>query len=111
MGHGPGDPPRRQPCCVIPAAPGYSGRRVLTFAACALALLLAACASGPLPSSSPNPPAPNVNLSGYPLAFRQGYADGCASAKGRQLRDEARMKGEAQYALGWRDGKDICGRR
>jgi len=75
------------------------------------ALALAACASAPLPSSSPVPPAPDVNLSGYPLAFRQGYADGCASAKERQQRDEARMKGDAQYALGWRDGKDICVRR
>lgn len=77
----------------------------------ALVLAAAGCATAPLPSSAPSLPQPDVNLSGYPPGFRQGYADGCASARGRVLRDEARMKGDAQYALGWRDGKDICSRR
>jgi hypothetical protein len=58
-------------------------------------------------SSNPNPPA-NVNLSGYPLEFRQGYADGCASAHGTLQRDEGRFKSDAMYRQGYQDGKSIC---
>jgi hypothetical protein len=86
------------------------------IAASALPLLLAACASLSPPaatpvtqSSNPNPPA-NVNLSGYPLEFRQGYADGCASVRGPAQRDEARYKADSQYRQGWEDGKSICQR-
>jgi len=52
----------------------------------------------------------NVNLAGYPPAFRAGYIDGCDSSKraSGQTRDEARFKHDAQYASGWRDGYDIC---
>ncbi len=57
------------------------------------------------------PPAPALNLSGYPPEFRQGYADGCASVNAARKRDEARFKSEANYAQGWRDGYDICRRR
>lgn len=73
----------------------------------ALALLVAGCTT-PSP-----PPAPAVNLSGYPPEFRQGYADGCASAKSNaaRKRDDARFKSDANYAQGWRDGNDICGRQ
>lgn len=56
---------------------------------------------------------PNVNLAGFPLAFKDGYADGCASAKalvGRK-KDEQRFKTDTQYAQGWRDGYDICKKR
>lgn len=55
----------------------------------------------------------NVNLAGYPPAFRAGYLDGCESSKrtGGQTRDEDRFKHDPQYASGWRDGYDICGRR
>jgi len=57
-------------------------------------------------------PAPgDVNLSGYPPEFRQGYADGCASAKGSRTRDDKRFHSDYQYAQGWRDGNDICKRR
>jgi hypothetical protein len=55
-------------------------------------------------SATTTPPAANNNLSGYPPAFRQGYADGCASAGGRATRDEVRFKADVQYAWGWRDG-------
>jgi hypothetical protein len=57
------------------------------------------------------PPEPAVNLSGYPPAFRDGYADGCASVNAARKRDEARFQSEANYAQGWRDGYDICRRR
>ena len=70
-----------------------------------LALLVAGCAS------QPTLPAPAVNLSGYPLEFRQGYADGCASVNAARKRDEARFKIDVNYAQGWRDGYDICGKR
>jgi len=55
----------------------------------------------------------NVNLAGYPPAFRAGYLDGCESAKRANgpTRDEDRFKHEPQYASGWRDGYDICGKR
>lgn len=69
-----------------------------------LALALAAgCTSQPAPELSPN-----VNLSGYPPEFRQGYTDGCASVNAARKRDEARFKSDANYAQGWRDGYSIC---
>ena len=68
-------------------------------------MLVVGCVSQPAPT-----PQPKVNLSGYPPEFRQGYADGCASAKpnAARKRDEARFKSNANYAQGWRDGYDIC---
>jgi hypothetical protein len=70
-----------------------------------LALLAAGCTSQSTP--------PAVNLSGYPLEFRQGYADGCASANpaAARKRDATRFKDDANYAQGWRDGYDICRKR
>lgn len=70
------------------------------------ALAIAACAA-------PEPKAPNVNLSGYPPAFKDGYVDGCASARSAfsTRKDEQRFRSDSQYAQGWRDGHDICGRR
>jgi hypothetical protein len=71
------------------------------------ALLLATLAVGCAPSK-PAPPA--VNLSGFPPAFRDGYAAGCESARrgGAPRRDEARYAHDRQYAAGWRDGFDVC---
>jgi hypothetical protein len=92
-------------------------RFVNRIAVLAPPFLLAACASVSPPAASPvtqsgnpNPPA-NVNLSGYPLEFRQGYADGCTSARGPAQRDETRYKADSQYRQGWEDGKSICQRR
>ncbi|MBI2320312.1 MAG: hypothetical protein HYY28_12860 [Betaproteobacteria bacterium] len=67
--------------------------------------VLGACA----PQSALQPG--SVNLSGFPPAFREGYADGCASVRGTQKRSERRFKSDQQYANGWRDGFDICRRR
>jgi len=52
----------------------------------------------------------NVNLGGYPPAFRAGYLDGCHSARRLvgAVRDEARFKTDTMYATGWRDGFEIC---
>lgn len=69
----------------------------------AAALLASACAS-------PQIEEPQLNLSGYPPAFRDGYVDGCNSTgiTTRRTRDEDRFKTDSMYAAGWRDGFDIC---
>jgi hypothetical protein len=70
----------------------------------------AAPAARPVPASA-EPPAPNVNLSGFPLPYRQGYADGCASAGGSERKDAARYASDGNYRTGWIDGRAICARR
>ena len=60
-----------------------------------LAMVVAACAGQPAPARQPN-----VNLSGYPPAFRAGYADDCASVNAQRKRDEARFKSDADYVHG-----------
>jgi hypothetical protein len=59
------------------------------------------------PQGNPNPPA-NVNLQGFPLEYRQGYADGCASASGAERKDAGRFKSDGQYRTGWMDGRALC---
>ena len=89
------------------------------------ALLLSAwlggCATapigGPQPPAAPppapvprnaEPPPPTVNLSGFPLPYRQGYADGCASATGSERKDAGRFAGDPNYRTGWQDGIALC---
>jgi hypothetical protein len=79
----------------------------LVLAAC----WLGGCATSPPPPPAPTAAAPTVNLAGFSAAFRSGYGDGCASVNAPHKRDEARYKAEQDYALGWRDGYDICRRR
>jgi hypothetical protein len=62
------------------------------------------------PTTSPNPPA-NINLQGFPLPYRQGYADGCASIGAVEHKDAARFKNDGQYRTGWQDGYALCKRR
>ena len=64
----------------------------------------------PLPRNA-EPPPPSINLSGFPLAYRQGYADGCASAGGVRHRDESRYAGDPNYRTGWEDGVALCRRK
>jgi hypothetical protein len=70
-----------------------------------VAILLIGCST-----TQPEADKSQVNLAGYPPAFRDGYADGCNSA--RRLvgttRDDSRYKNDSMYAAGWRDGFDIC---
>ena len=61
----------------------------------------------PLPANK-EPPPPNVNLSGFPLPYRQGYADGCASATGPERKDAARYGADGNYRTGWTDGLALC---
>lgn len=94
-------------------------------AAVILAVLLAGCASvaAPIAPVEETPaqatqrrteaPRPAYNLSGYPPAVREGYIDGCETAKGSTYgrKDERRMSADGQYAMGWNDGFSICSRR
>ena len=64
-------------------------------------------AGTPVPANV-EPPAPAVNLAGFPLPYRQGYADGCASAGGREQKDAARFAADGNYRTGWQDGVAQC---
>ncbi len=81
-----------------------SGATLRLGAALAAVLLVAACGSVP-PQEKPR-----FNLSGYSPAFRQGHADGCASAGRTQRRDERRFREDADYMMGWNDGRSACRR-
>ena len=61
----------------------------------------------PLPQNV-EPPPPNVNLGGFPLEYRQGYADGCASANGAERKDPSRFAADGNYRTGWQDGLALC---
>jgi hypothetical protein len=65
-------------------------------------------ASKPGMPSNQEPPPPAVNLSGFPLAYRQGYADGCASAGGGERKDAGRFSTDGNYRTGWQDGLALC---
>jgi hypothetical protein len=89
--------------------------------ALAALVLVAGCAQmapapAPEPKSAPvpanqEPPPPNVNLTGFPLPYRQGYADGCASAKGAERKDATRFGADPNYRTGWQDGLALCKKR
>ena len=50
-------------------------------------------------------PAPRFNLTGYSAAFKQGYADACATPK---RRNAERFKTDTDYSMGWQDGQSAC---
>jgi hypothetical protein len=86
----------------------------------ALLLLAAGCAAPgpgapgagvPARGADVEPPPANVNLSGFPLPYRQGYADGCASAGGSERKDAERFAADGNYRTGWLDGRALCVRR
>ena len=62
--------------------------------------------AGPLPPST----RPTYNLTGYPPATKEGYIDGCETAKKTRYgyKDEQRYKNDMQYRMGWDDGFAIC---
>ena len=92
-----------------------------------LAAVLAGCAARPVavkPVTTPETPAqaeqrreqasrPKYNLAGYPPAVRDGYIDGCETAKGTRYgrTDTQRFGADAQYQMGWNDGFGICGKK
>ena len=88
-----------------------------------LVLLASGCATAPpAPTGTAAPPEaykgppraeaprPQYNLAGYPPAFRDGYIDGCETARDSTFarKDAARFAGDAQYKTGWQDGNAIC---
>jgi len=54
---------------------------------------------------------PAYNLTGYPPAVREGYIDGCETAKRSDYarKDAKRFAADPQYSMGWNDGFGICG--
>ena len=94
------------------------------IAVCAIgiAIVLGGCATAPIgpppapPAAPPlprnaEPPPPSVNLSGFPLPYRQGYADGCSSVAGPERKDASRFAGDPNYRTGWQDGLALCRRK
>jgi|SRR4051812_4527464 hypothetical protein len=93
--------------------------------AMAIVLVLAGCATHPavIPTAPETPAAaaerrtsaakPTYNLAGYPPAVREGYIDGCESAKHSDYarKDVKRFAADAQYEMGWNDGFGICGKK
>ncbi len=85
------------------------------IAAVLLIFTIAGCATtapdqrpaGPLPAST----RPSYNLAGYSPAFKDGYTDGCETAKKTRygLKDERRFSADNQYRMGWNDGFSLCG--
>jgi hypothetical protein len=88
-------------------------------AACLLTLLAAGCAT--VPARGPESPQqaterraraprPAYNLTGYPPAVREGYIDGCESARKSAYarKDAQRISSDPQYSMGWHDGFSIC---
>lgn len=92
-----------------------------------LLLLAAGCGTlrGPeTPPDKPETPAqaaerrqkaskPTYNLAGYPPAVREGYIDGCETAKKSEYarKDAKRFASDPQYSMGWNDGFGICGQQ
>lgn len=93
--------------------------RWVSIACLALAAVLPACTttqsppaqSKPAPATPPPRPLPNVNLSGYPPAFKEGFRDGCDSFRGSYRRDANRFNKDNDYTIGWQDGFSICRRQ
>lgn len=109
--------------CFPPTARSAGARAVVRVAALALVAVLAGCVTAPIGGSAPvappppaappiprnaEPPPPAFNLSGFPLPYRQGYADGCASAAGPERKDAPRFAGDPNYRTGWQDGLALC---
>ena len=95
-------------------------RRTVALAAVVLVAACSQMAPAPVPAPQPRsapvpanrePPPPNVNLTGFPLPYRQGYADGCASVNGTERKDAARFGSDPNYRTGWQDGLALCKKR
>jgi hypothetical protein len=93
-------------------------------AALLIPFLLASCAL--LPATQPGEetpeqatqrrakaPLPAYNLAGYPPPVRDGYIDGCETARksGYGRKDEKRFAADASYRMGWNDGFSMCSRK
>lgn len=88
------------------------------------ALFMASCALAPPPAPQEETPRqaqerrakaprPVYNLAGYPPAVRDGYIDGCETAKDSEFgrKDEKRFARDPRYRMGWNDGLSMCARK
>lgn len=66
-----------------------------------LAVMLAAC--GAMSTTGTRNPPPVFNLAGYSAQYKKGHADGCA-----QRRDDRLFRDDADYMMGWNDGRTAC---
>lgn len=83
-------------------------------------IVVAGCATPPPPPAAPapvkpaapaplkEPPPPPVNLQGFPLPYRVGFADGCSTSRGTAKKDDARFGSDGNYRMGWQDGLAQC---
>ena len=90
----------------------FMPRLLASLLAVALVTACATVQEQPPPRPAPvprtaEPPPPPVNLSGFPLAYRQGFADGCASATSAERKDAGRQS-DGNYRTGWQDGLAQC---
>lgn len=90
-------------------------RLITAFILCSIIVGCASIDSGKRQRSKPSDPLPpstrpTYNLAGYPPAFKDGYIDGCESAKKTSYghKDENRFSKDSQYRNGWKDGFNIC---
>jgi hypothetical protein len=79
---------------------------VTTFTGCTTTTNQGERPPGPLPAIT----RPVYNLTGYSPAFKDGYIDGCETAKKTRfgLKNKNRFSTDTQYKLGWNDGFSIC---
>lgn len=99
------------------ATPGTHALRMARYALVACMLAAAGCATTP-PATAPvpavpapsraEPPPPPVNLQGFPLAYRQGFGDGCSTVRGTERKDATRFGNDGNYRVGWQDGMIQC---
>ena len=73
------------------------------------AIILSAGCGTPAPAPVPE------NVSGRPVAYQDGYRDGCASGKAEATRsrsgetkDIQRFQSDQNYAVGWYEGLEWC---
>jgi len=84
----------------------------VAFAVLVMAMLTACGTTGsgsgpgtrtPAPQTSPPP---TFNLAGYSAQYKRGHADGCA-----QRRDDRLFRDDADYMMGWNDGRSACAKK
>jgi hypothetical protein len=80
---------------------------ITAIAACASPQVQQERSAGSLPPTA----RPVYNLAGYSAAFRDGYIDGCETAKKTRYsaKNQRRFSTDPQYRSGWKDGFSLCG--
>ncbi|MDP1951526.1 MAG: hypothetical protein Q8K59_10625 [Nitrosomonas sp.] len=85
---------------------------LLTLSGCTLIAPIQSQPEKEVRPSAPLPPStrPAYNLSGYPPTMKEGYIDGCETAKKTRYgqKNKHLYATDEQYRLGWDDGFDLC---